>query len=69
MRLARENPELSEQELHDLAMRGTPKRFKEGEPRYDFTCYKCGGEYRVSQETHDWIQSLKRTPKCADCYL
>jgi hypothetical protein len=68
MRLHAENPELNEQELNDLAMRGT-RAVPKGEPRYDFTCWKCGGEYRVSQETHDWIQSLARSPKCSDCYL
>lgn len=69
MRLAKENPELNEEELNDLAMRGTRRVFAKDEPRYDFTCYKCGGEYKVSQETHDWIQSLERSPKCSDCYL
>jgi len=69
MRLHAENPELSDDELNDLAMRGTRKTFSKDEIRYDFTCWKCGGEYKVSQETHDWIQSLERSPKCSDCYL
>jgi hypothetical protein len=69
MRLAKDNPELNEEELNDLAMRGTRRRFAEGEERFDFTCYKCGGDYKVSKETHEWIQSLERTPKCSDCYL
>jgi hypothetical protein len=68
-RLAKENPDLNEQELEDLAMRGTPKKIAEGETRYDFTCYKCGDTYSVNQETHDWIESLERSPKCSNCYL
>jgi hypothetical protein len=70
MRLAKENPDLNEQELHDLAMRGGNRKVApKGEVRYDFTCYKCGGEYKVNQETHEWILSLKSSPKCSDCYL
>jgi hypothetical protein len=69
MRLAKDNPELNEEELNDLAMRGTRRRFAEGEERFDFTCYKCGDNYSVNRETHEWIQSLERTPKCSNCYL
>jgi hypothetical protein len=69
MRLHAENPELSDEELTDLAMRGTPKTIAKDEKRYDFTCYKCGGEYKVNQEMYDWIQSRERTPKCGHCYL
>jgi hypothetical protein len=69
-RLAKENPELNEQELNDLALRGGNRKVaQQGEVRYDFTCYKCGGEYTVDQKTHEWIQSLERSPKCSDCYL
>lgn len=70
MRLHAENPELSEEELRELAMRGGARRTAtKDEVRYDFTCWKCGGEYTVNQETHDWIQSLERSPKCSSCYL
>ncbi len=69
MRLHAENPELSHEELTDLAMRGTPRKFDEGEERFDFTCYKCGDTYSVDRKTHDWIQSLERSPKCSSCYL
>ena len=69
MRLAKENPELNEEELNDLAMRGTRKVISKDEPRHDFTCWKCGGEYTVDQKTHEWILSLKSSPKCSDCYL
>lgn len=69
MRLHAENPELSHEELTDLAMRSSGRRLATDEPRYDFTCYKCGDEYKVDQKTHDWIQSLERTPKCGHCYL
>jgi hypothetical protein len=68
MRLHAENPELSDEELTDLAMR-SGRRLSPDEPRYDFTCYKCGDTYKVDQKTHDWIQSLERTPKCGHCYL
>jgi predicted RNA-binding Zn-ribbon protein involved in translation (DUF1610 family) len=68
MRLHAENPELSHEELTDLAMR-TGSRLPEGEPRYDYTCPKCGDEYSVGQKMNDWIQSLDRLPKCGDCYL
>lgn len=69
MRLAKENPELNEEELNDLAMRGTRKAISKDELRYDFTCWKCGDEYTVSEETYEWIQSLERSPKCSNCYL
>lgn len=70
MRLHAENPELSYEEVMELAMRGgKPKVAKPDEVRYDFTCWKCGGEYTVNQETYDWIQSLERSPKCSACYL
>jgi len=66
-RLAKANPELNEQELEELAMRGTPKPINERP--YDFTCYKCGDNYKVDKETHDWLESLERSPKCGHCYL
>lgn len=68
MRLHADNPELSYEELTDLAMR-TGTRLKGDEPRYEHTCPSCGDEYWVGQKTHDWIQSLDRRPKCGDCYL
>lgn len=68
MRLAKDNPELNEQELNDLAMRGTRTALAKNEPRFDFTCYKCGDTYSVDKETHEWIQSRERSPKCSWCY-
>jgi predicted RNA-binding Zn-ribbon protein involved in translation (DUF1610 family) len=52
-----------------LAMRGTPKPIAKDETRYDFTCPKCGDEYRVSKEMNDWLLSQPRLPKCSACYL
>lgn len=70
MRLHAENPELSYEEVVELSMRGGARRVApKDEVRYDFTCWKCGSEYTVNQETHDWIQSLERSPKCGACYL
>jgi predicted RNA-binding Zn-ribbon protein involved in translation (DUF1610 family) len=69
MRLHAENPELTDEELTDLAMRGTPKPIAKDETRYDFTCPKCGDEYRVSKEMNDWLLSQPRLPKCSACYL
>ena len=68
-RLAKNNPELNDQELLDLAMRGTRRVVPKDEPRYDFTCPKCGDEYSVSKEMNDWLLSQPRLPKCSDCYL
>jgi transposase len=69
MRLHAENPELTDEELTDLAMR-TGTRLKADEPRYTHTCYKCGDDYVVDQRTQDWIESLGgRIPKCGACYL
>lgn len=69
MRLHAENPELSYEELTDLAMR-SGRRLQPDEPRYTHTCRKCGEDYTVDQKTQDWIESLGgRIPKCGDCYL
>lgn len=69
MRLHAENPELSYEELTDLAM-GSGRRLEQDEPRYTHTCYKCGDDYVVDQKTQDWIESLGgRIPKCGDCYI
>jgi predicted RNA-binding Zn-ribbon protein involved in translation (DUF1610 family) len=68
MRLHAENPELSHEELTDLAMR-SGKRLAKDEPRYNYTCPKCGDDYVVGQEMNDWIQTLDRLPKCGPCYL
>lgn len=66
-RLAKNNPELSDQELLDLAISGT--RTVKDATRYDFTCPKCGDEYKVSKEMNDWLLSQPRLPKCSACYL
>jgi hypothetical protein len=69
MRLHAENPELTDEELTNLAMR-SGRRLLPDEPRYTHTCYKCGDDYTVDQRTQDWIESLGgRIPKCGDCYL
>lgn len=69
MRLHAENPELTYEELTDLAMR-SGRRLQPDEPRYTHTCRSCGDEYTVDQKTQDWIESLGgRIPKCGDCYL
>jgi hypothetical protein len=69
MRLHAENPELTDEELTNLAMR-SGRRLSPDEPRYTHTCYKCGDDYIVDQRTQDWIESLGgRIPKCGDCYL
>jgi hypothetical protein len=69
MRLHAENPELTDEELTNLAMR-SGRRLSPDEPRYTHTCYKCGDDYTVDQRTQDWIESLGgRIPKCGDCYL
>lgn len=69
MRLHAENPELTHEELTDLAMR-SGRRLATDEPRYTHTCYKCGDDYVVDQKTQDWIESLGgRIPKCGDCYI
>jgi hypothetical protein len=69
-RLAKDNPELNEQELNDLAWRGGRKVFNsKNELRFEYTCPKCFDEYWVNEETHDWIQTLERLPKCTPCYL
>lgn len=69
MRLHAENPELSYEEVMELAMRGTPRQVSQSEDKFDFTCYKCGDTYWVDKATHEWIQSLERSPKCSRCYL
>lgn len=69
-RLAKENPELTDEELTDLAMRsGT--RLQADEPRYTHTCRSCGEDYIVDKRMEDWIQSRLggRIPKCGPCYL
>lgn len=69
MRLHAENPELSHEELTDLAMR-SGRRLETDEPRYTHTCRSCGEDYTVDQKMEDWIQSLGgRIPKCGPCYL
>lgn len=70
MRLHAENPEMSYEELTDLAMRSGGRLLQADEPRYYHTCRSCGDEYTVDQKTQDWIESLGgRIPKCGDCYL
>jgi len=73
MRLHAENPELTDEELNDLAIRGR-HQFKQvlnykKETRYEYTCPKCVEQYWVDKKTHDWIQTLDRQPKCSPCYL
>jgi predicted RNA-binding Zn-ribbon protein involved in translation (DUF1610 family) len=69
MRLHAENPELSHEELTDLATR-SGRQLTPDEPRYTHTCRKCGDEYTVDQRTQNWIESLGgRIPKCGDCYI
>ena len=69
MRLHADNPELNEQELNDLAMRGGKQVLNhKGETRYEYTCPKCVEEYWVDERTHEWIQTLDRQPKCSWCY-
>lgn len=69
-RLAKENPELNEEELNDLALRGGRKGVNyKGEVRYKYTCPKCFDNYQVDEATHAWIQTLDRQPKCMACYL
>jgi hypothetical protein len=69
MRLHADNPELNDEELTDLIMRGRKTQNHKGETRYEYTCPKCVGEYWVNEETHKWIQTLERLPKCSPCYL
>jgi hypothetical protein len=77
MRLHAENPDLSFDELMDLAIRtGTVAR-KSDEPRYEYECRQCGDKMFVDQEQHDRLQFYRnnpnevgtRTPKCGDCWV
>jgi hypothetical protein len=68
MRLHAENPELTDEELTDLAMRGRKVLNHKNEIRYEYTCPKCVEEYWVDEKTHEWIQTLDRLPKCSPCY-
>lgn len=80
MRLHAENPELSYEEVIDLAMRTGSRPFKEGEPRYEYECRQCGDSLWVDQEQHDKYQHNKEArakdpyfigssqPKCGACW-
>lgn len=69
MRLHADNPELTDEELTDLAMRGRQVQNHKGETRYEYTCPKCFDEYWVDKKTHEWILTLARLPKCSPCYM
>lgn len=77
MRLHAENPELSYEEVVDLAMRTASRPFRADEPRYEYQCRQCGDTLWVGQEQHDKYQYYRNnpkeigisTPKCGACYL
>lgn len=78
MRLHAENPDLSYEELIDLAMRTPSTRAVDpNKPRYLYQCRQCEEDVWVDQEQHDSYQYYRthtdeigiRTPKCGDCYL
>lgn len=76
MRLHAENPELSYEEVIDLALRTGSRPFREDEPRYKYECRQCGDDLWVTQEQHDSYQYYQthpdevgiRSPKCGPCY-
>lgn len=75
MRLHADNPELSYEEVMDLALR-TPIQnyFKDGEPRYRYECRSCGDEMWLNQTDHDTREMNKllgrgfTIPKCGLCW-
>jgi hypothetical protein len=69
MRVAKDNPELNEEELETRTLRGRKVENAKGETRYEYTCPKCWDEYWVDEKTRDWILTLDRLPKCSPCYL
>ena len=76
MRLHAENPELSYEEVMELAMKsGRATRLKDGEPRYRYECRSCGDEMWLSQEDHDKREYNRinksgfTIPKCGACWL
>jgi hypothetical protein len=77
MRLHAENPELTYEELVDLATRtSSAKLFAEDEPRYEYECRQCQEQVFVTQAMHDRFEYYKthtdevgsRSPKCGACY-
>lgn len=77
MRLHAENPELTYEEVIDLALRSGNAPFKEGEPRYEYECRQCGDSVYVTQEMHNKFQYHRenpqvigsRSPKCGRCWV
>jgi hypothetical protein len=77
MRLHAENPDLTYDEVMELALRSGRSSFREGEPRYEYTCRQCGDAVWVGQKQHDKYQYYRnnpneigsRSPKCGACWL
>lgn len=75
MRLHAENPDLSYEEVIDLAMRTSSRPFREDEARYEYECRSCGDPMWIGQESHDRYQNNKKTgqgftiPKCGACWV
>lgn len=77
MRLHAENPDLSYEEVIELAMRtsGRSVRLKDDEPRYRYECRSCGDEMWLNQEDHDKREYNRinksgfTIPKCGACWV
>lgn len=76
MRLHAENPELSYEEVMELAMKlGRGVKLKEGEPRYQYECRSCGDEMWLGQELHNHYENNRinksgfTIPKCGACWV
>jgi len=74
MRLHAENPELSYEEVMDLAMRTGGRKFAENEPRYLYECRQCEQPVWLDQESHNRYDTNLTSgvgftsPKCGDCW-
>ena len=73
-RIARENPDLTEDELHAVMLHASVPYLKEGEPRYRYECRSCGDEMWLNQHDHNERESNRLNgsgftiPKCGACW-